>query len=176
MGADNRSVWLTFRDALFLNFRDVGSDYRWIDARRFMVSGPSDDNTILAALISEARYDDGYAAPIQTEPGPPSGIHGPYRLDAITAASFVATDRSAAIAALDEWAFQFSELPESFREKYRKFIDDLLPSSHRFYRLPNLRATAQHDWGWVVGTSGFIEIVAISPSSSALTLLVASDD
>ena len=159
-----------------LNFRDVGLDFRWIDARRFIVCGPSDDDTILAALISDVRYDGSYAEPTQTEPEPPNGIHGPYRLDVITAASFVAISRSAAIAAPDEWAFQFSELPESFTEKYRKFIDDLLPSSHRFCRLPDLRATAHHDRGWVVGTNGFIEIVSISPSSSALTLLVASDD
>jgi hypothetical protein len=44
------------------------------------------------------------------------------------------------------------------------------------YRLADLRATAEHDWGWVVGHGGFHEFVAIDHTASTLTLIVASDD
>ena len=43
-------------------------------------------------------------------------------------------------------------------------------------RLPDLRETSEQDWGWVVGTSGFHEVVIVERAASMLTLLVASDD
>ena len=55
-------------------------------------------------------------------------------------------------------------------------VDRVLAESHRLYRLDDLRAAAEHDWGWVVGAGGFIEIAAVSEHSEEVTLLVASDD
>lgn len=55
-------------------------------------------------------------------------------------------------------------------------VDRVLAESHRLYRLDDLRAAAEHDWGWVVGAGGFIEIAAVSEHSDEVTLLVASDD
>jgi hypothetical protein len=43
-------------------------------------------------------------------------------------------------------------------------------------RLPDLRESAEHEWGWVVGHTGFHEIVIIDRAAAMLTLLVASDD
>ena len=44
------------------------------------------------------------------------------------------------------------------------------------YQLPDLRDTAQHDWGWVVGNNGFHEFVLIDRRTDSVALLVASDD
>lgn len=41
---------------------------------------------------------------------------------------------------------------------------------------PDLRESAVHEWGWVVGHTGFHEIVIIDHAAAMLTLLVASDD
>jgi hypothetical protein len=42
--------------------------------------------------------------------------------------------------------------------------------------LEDLRATAEHEWGWVVGQGGFHEFVAIDRPAERLRLIVASDD
>jgi len=45
------------------------------------------------------------------------------------------------------------------------------------YQLPDIRATAQHDWGDVVGMeAGFHEFVIIDRAAGELALVVASDD
>ena len=44
------------------------------------------------------------------------------------------------------------------------------------YELPNIRATAQHDWGEVAGSDGFHEFVVINRENGELALIVASDD
>lgn len=44
------------------------------------------------------------------------------------------------------------------------------------FRLPDLRTSAEHDWGWVVGHAGFHEFVIVDRSAGLLTLIVASDD
>lgn len=46
----------------------------------------------------------------------------------------------------------------------------------RLYLLDDLRATDEHDWGWVVGNLGYIEIASISEGGDEIELLVASDD
>jgi hypothetical protein len=55
---------------------------------------------------------------------------------------------------------------------------EILPKldSDSIVRLPNLRESAEHLWGWVVGHTGFHELVIIDRASATLTLLVASDD
>jgi hypothetical protein len=44
------------------------------------------------------------------------------------------------------------------------------------YQLPDMRDTAQHDWGYVVGSDGFHEFVLINRQTNNVALLVASDD
>jgi hypothetical protein len=44
------------------------------------------------------------------------------------------------------------------------------------YRLPDLRDTAQHDWGASVGADGFYEFVLIDRHTNVVALVVASDD
>jgi hypothetical protein len=51
-----------------------------------------------------------------------------------------------------------------------------LLSCDAVYRLADLRETAEHDWGWVVGTSGFHEFLAVDRTTERLRLIVASDD
>lgn len=59
-----------------------------------------------------------------------------------------------------------------------KLVAEVLPrlDGDSIYRLPDLRTTAEHEWGWVVGHAGFHEVVIIDRSAAILTLLVASDD
>jgi hypothetical protein len=51
-----------------------------------------------------------------------------------------------------------------------------LLSCDAVYRLADLREAAEHDWVWVVGTSGFHEFLAVDRTTERLRLIVASDD
>ena len=51
-----------------------------------------------------------------------------------------------------------------------------VPDAADYNQLPDLRDTAQHDWGYVVGSDGFYEFVLINRHTKNVALLVASDD
>src|SRR5690349_13045888 len=133
---------LTFRDSPELNFRETGPDFRWIDCRRFIVDAAGDDRAILAALVADPWYDFSYAEPTPSEPGAREGIHGPYRIEAISAETFIEVDRVTVLTQLDEWVHRYGPLPDPFIAKYRTLVRELLPSGHRLFELPDIRSTA----------------------------------
>jgi hypothetical protein len=81
-------VEITHRRSEIIRFRDVASDFRWIDVKYFDVVSPGNHKEALAAVIANAWYDDDYASPSGALPVPSRGLHGPYSLDSIDVASF----------------------------------------------------------------------------------------
>ena len=60
-----------------LRFR---SDRRWIDVKHFVFPGDPTDLELLALLVGHRQFRDDYIGS-----GPrDSGVHGPYRLEAVT--------------------------------------------------------------------------------------------
>lgn len=134
------------------------------------------------------------------------GIHGPYRRDAIRESHYRRIDGAAAREELHDWIFDpqalqpadgpppptpsdpvLAEMIATSRPITTDEVVHLNPDippliawalddSRRLYRLDDLRETAEHDWGWVVGALGYIEIASISADGSEVALLVASDD
>ncbi|QJU56267.1 hypothetical protein SCB71_21225 (plasmid) [Herbiconiux sp. KACC 21604] len=175
-GTDATAAVLVHIDSPFLNFTETGPDFRWIDCRRFTIKSPGSDAEILASLVANDWYDHSFAEPTPSRPSPGARVHGPYRLDAISAATFSPVARVDALCQLEAWARKYDGAPLAFLAKVGAMIEDLLPTDWTVYELPDIRSFAQHDWGNVIGVDGFFEYVGVSPDRSKLTLIVASDD
>ncbi|MEN4449183.1 MAG: hypothetical protein EKK51_21110 [Mycolicibacterium sp.] len=67
--------------------------------------------------------------------------------------------------------------PQAQREELDREVCAHIQRATVIYRLPDIRATAQHDWGDIVGgDAGFHEFVVIDRTAGELALVVASDD
>ncbi|GAB0105907.1 hypothetical protein JMUB6875_48890 [Nocardia sp. JMUB6875] len=165
---------LTFDHELTIHL-DPGT-YHWISVKvfRFESAQPNHEQ-LLSALIAHPRYRDHYATDF-AEQGT-HALHGPYRLDAITADTFTPTTAEAARTLLQDWANTASG---SVPVKVQRELDERVFAwlgLGVLYRLPDLRPGAEHDWGWVVGAiNGFHELVSIDHKNRILTLVVAADD
>lgn len=74
------------------------------------------------------------------------------------------------------WANYDFLLPESATAAFEQYVFPPIRTANNIYQLADLRATAEHDWGYVVGFSGFHEFVAINGDTGRVALIVASDD
>jgi len=158
-----------------VHFNVFGYD-TWVDLKYFEIRPEESDVELLTALIAHEQYHDHYAGQDPTEQTHHS-LHGPYRLEAVTPGSFQAVSADSARDELMKWASSWVQ-DDDGPQVEAMLAAEVLPGvdGDAVLRLPDLRQTAEHDWGWVVGASGFHEIVAINRSSQMLTLLVASDD
>ncbi|MCU1425421.1 MAG: hypothetical protein JWM51_1712 [Microbacteriaceae bacterium] len=159
-----------------INFRDVGSDFRWIDIKTFDVPKLAPRKVLLDCVITHAWYDDDYASPSGALPEPSRGIHGPYALDKIRVSDFTEVSRSRCFEEITAWANQLGPLPADFVDRYQGRLSSLLAGATAIYRLADLGSDAEHKWGGHLGTMGFIEFIVVSATSSSLAILVASDD
>jgi hypothetical protein len=75
---------------------------------------------------------------------------------------------------LHRWANEWDGATAESHASVLAASRSVLPDGAVAFRLIDLRESAQHDWGWVLGD--FHEFVAIDRSTDTLTLVVASDD
>ena len=155
---------------------------QWVDIKVFTLPADVDDRTALALMIAHVRYRDSYASSTFEDA---KTIHGPYRLSAITPAIFTVVNaddvdsviRHWAEHVIRDWDENFVSWPQAQREALEREVYARTRQGTVIYQLPDIRATAQHDWGDVVGSdAGFHEFVIIDRSSGELALVVASDD
>ena len=131
----------------------------WVSIKVFDVPDGVDDRTALALLIAHVRYRDSYAG---TGDKDMVTIHGPYWLSAITADTFVVADPADTDTLIRTWAQYYAPWPEADREAMDREVYSRIAAATVIYELPDIRATAQHDWGEVVGGDGFLELVVIN--------------
>lgn len=167
---------ITHVNSEVLRFREVGSDYRWIDVKFFSYPGSGSHKDILAALIAHRWYDDDYASPSGALPEPSRGLHGPYSLDRISVSSFSKISARKCRDTVRTWAESLGPLPAEFTRKYDDMLAHLLTSASAVFQLTGLDDTARHRWDGHMGLLGFHEFVMISPASKTIALMVASDD
>ncbi len=146
--------------------------YQWISIKRFRFDPALSDRELLEALVTHTEYHDDYAGngSVNEEP-----IHGPYKLALITADTFRPGERETAQALLEHWANKLQPEPPESAAHINDSVLALFDTGE-VYELPDLRATSQHEWGWVVGLTGFHEYVVIDRRAAVLALIVASDD
>jgi hypothetical protein len=162
---------LVFQDHRLLKIHNGG--YQWIDVQIFAFSAAMDDGGVVGSLIRHVRYRHGYANPVYRDA---KIIHGPYWLKAISVESFSAVPAMAAGALIATWANYDAAVPESDYPVLDEWVYGPIREATSIYQLADLRDTAEHDWGYVVGYTGFHEFVVINRDAGRLTLIVASDD
>jgi len=176
LDCEKLTVEITHRRSEIIRFRDVASDFRWIDAKFFDVVGSGSHKDVIAAVIANAWYDDDYASPSGALPEPSRGLHGPYSLDSISVASFEKISPRKCRDAVRKWAGLLGPLPAEFTRRYEDFMADLLADATAVFKLTDLDDAARHEWDGHLGVLGFHEFVVISPTANTVALVVASDD
>jgi hypothetical protein len=161
---------LVYQRDVFINFR---TSRQWVLIKLFALPTNAYDREVLALLIRHARYRDSYAAPEFKDAGT---IHGPYWLSAITAEDFVPVSAADAEALLRTWANYTVPLNDDDSAAMEREVYPRIRQATCRYQLADLRDTAEHDWGYVVGSDGFHEFVLINRQTNDVALLVASDD
>jgi hypothetical protein len=161
---------LVFLRDVFINFRTTR---QWVLIKLFALPPDTDDHALLQLLIHHERYRDSYAAPEFRDAGT---IHGPYWLYAITPELFLPASAADAEAQIRAWAEDAAPLADGDRAALEDEVYPRIAGATGRYQLPDIRAAAEHDWGYVVGSSGFHEFVLIDRVTNSVALLVASDD
>ncbi|GAA1034362.1 MULTISPECIES: hypothetical protein [Amycolatopsis] len=157
---------------VFINFQD--RSYRWVSIKLFALPPiPVDDRTVLRLLLRHGRYRDDYAGGGDNLT---ALVHARYRLDLITLDSFTPADPTVEEQVLRTWAEQYDRLPAAVQAQMERELYPRLHSATSLYRLADLDENAYHEYGSVVGFSGFHELVLIDRDTGALALAVASDD
>jgi len=150
--------------------------YHWVSLKQFHIDPTLSDTELLDALVAHWAYHDHYAGQDAADQDHHS-LHGPYRLECISADAFRPARAAIAEALVQAWAEEATAGPPS--EPVQKLLDEKvypLLGVSSLLELPNLRPDAEHDWGWVVGRNAFHEYVEIDRPRQSLTLIVAADD
>lgn len=152
---------------------DVGF---WVDVKRFTIDEHASDEDLLRTLIAHPNFADHYAGQTVEDQHADGlhGLHGPYNLAQISPETYVEIEAAEAVGIVEAWVKELLPLPDGAEAAIRNQIVPLLQNVA--YRLPDIRATAEHEWGWVVGRDGFHEFVIIDRPNTTLSLVVASDD
>ncbi|MER5649012.1 hypothetical protein [Streptosporangium sp. NPDC002524] len=162
---------LAFASTTLVNFKD--GTYRWVDVKHFRLATPQDDEPLLTALLSHQLYRDDYLGADSRKDGGP--VHGPYRLDALSPASFEEVDQEAARATIHTWAGRYADLPETIAHDLEAEVYPLIRAATSRYRLRDLdEASRDDDLGWILGE--FHELILIDRNRDSLAVIVASDD
>jgi hypothetical protein len=148
--------------------------YQWVSIKLFALpSEPVDDHAALNLLLQHVRYRDSYASSVFKDS---MNLHGPYRLDTITTDSFTLSDGASAETTIRTWAEQLTPVPDAACDELQRELYPRIRNASRCYRLADPGKDALHDWGDVVGKTGFNEFVLIDRDGGSLALVVASDD
>lgn len=172
---------LVYQRKIFIN---PAVNRQWVSIKLFTLPADVDDQSALAAMIGHVRYRDSYAGTGDTDM---VDKHGPYWLSAITPQAFTVADPAAADTLIRTWTQydapwpgddrDYMPWPAVDREAMDREVHGRIQRATVIYQLPNIRATAQHDWGDLVGIdAGFHEFVIIDWAARELALIVASDD
>lgn len=146
----------------------------WIDGKRFRAERALSADAAVDALLAEPEYRDHYCSPENDSAGGP--LHGPYWADKIKPNDFQPVSRAECASILRRWREQWcGDEPDADADAVVDRALTLIGAATDRRYLRDLRAEAEHDWGWVVGFGGFHEFLLVLPDGE-VDLLVASDD
>ncbi|MEV0674008.1 hypothetical protein [Mycobacterium sp. NPDC050441] len=152
--------------------------YSWCILLTFTIPATAPADELIGNVLAHPRYGHDCISPWT---GVPDAVHGPYRLDSLKADVFQRCSPADAVASLWSWpatnlnAWVSTELLLS-RELVMAWTSPILTSADEIYRLTLPREGNEHDYGWVVGLSGFHEFLAVCRERGVATVIIASDD
>lgn len=175
-----RLPWLRLEQHTFTSL-DSGT-YMWVDHFVFSIDSTLPDEELLAGLIASAYYAHDFASPyrygadVGFEDRP---IHARWMADLLTVEMFTPVDPADARQSIHSWIDdEMLEPPQTPRTHSR--VDAVLDRAFAMgqtYRLDVPEGEElMHDYGFVVGATGYQEYVTIDRASETMHLLVASDD
>ena len=153
----------------------------WVQVTRFAIDATQPDRAILSSLIASPAYAYDYASPFDadakvTEPA----VHGRWWRDRIHVDLFEPWAPADAETLIKTWADHQDWYEPGYRQPHDvharlNSVYQILRSGH-LYKLINPGADDEHDYGYVTGTRGFHEFVAVDRLAHHLQVVVASDD
>ncbi|WP_406026216.1 hypothetical protein OH802_06490 [Nocardioides sp. NBC_00850] len=175
-----RLPWLRLEQHTFTSL-DTNT-FMWVDHFVFSIDSTLPDEELLTGLLSSADYAHDFASPyrygadVGFEDRP---IHARWFADLLTVQMFSRVDAVYARRSIHLWIVdEILEPPQTPRTHAR--VDAVLDralGSGEIYRLDVPEGDdLVHEYGFVVGATGFQEYVAIDWASETMHLLVASDD
>lgn len=155
-----------------VKFRD--HDFRWIDLKFFdLPDGVGSTEEALGMLFHDARYRDHYTA-AYSHHRDSENLHGPYQLDRISPASFEEIDEGQALETISNFVTTHGAATDETMREVQERVYPIIREGSARYRLRDLGAAAQHDFGWVL--QYFTELVLVDVPSRRLVLMVAAQD
>lgn len=175
-----RLPWLRLEQHTFTSLDK--NTFMWVDHFVFSIDSTLSDGEILAGLLSSADYAHDFASPyryradVGFEDRP---IHARWMADLLTVEMFTRVDPADARQSIHSWIDdEMLEPPQTPRTHSR--VDAVLDrafGSGETYRLDVPEGEElMHDYGFVVGATGYQEYVTIDRASETMHLLAASDD
>jgi hypothetical protein len=151
--------------------------YSWCMLLTFAFDCQPSAAELISALLAHPRYQDG----CWSKWTGPEGIHGPYRLEALSVNGFEPCSAAAAVHILNDWPASnlnpwVSDEMLLSQEIVAAWVSPLLIVANEIHRLAVPREGNEHDAGWVVGFGGFHEFIAIDRDRAELTLIIGTDD
>lgn len=172
---------LTLRDFALVRM-DPGT-YMWVDIKTFAITSAATDDELLAALMATPAYRDDYCSPFDPAPMdyPGAPRHAKWWLDRLAPSMFTrvaaehAVDIVTSWAVDQEWSAGYTGPSDETRYALRDEVFSLFAGGDVFELRPP-GGEAFHDYGSVVGCTGYHEFAVIDRESGVLHLIVAADD
>lgn len=175
-----RHAWLRLEQHTFTSLD--ASTYMWVDHFVFSIDSSLTDTELISGLITSADYAHDFASPyrygadVGFEDRP---IHARWIADMLTVQMFSRVEAAVARQTIHSWIDdEMLEPPQTPRthERVDAVLDRALGSGE-IYRLDVPEGEElMHEYGFVVGSTGFHEYVTIDRDAEIMHLLVASDD
>ena len=150
--------------------------YQFVVIREFgLPTGDSvDDRTVLTRVIASRAYRGSFVGVGDED----ATIHGPYRVDAITADSFLVVDAANAETLVRGWAEYAAPLPEVSRLEMDREVYPRMRAATSVYQLMPLPSEAlETEWRLGIGSAtGFHEFVVINRATGVVAVVMATDD
>lgn len=157
--------------------------YMWVDLKTFVITAAATDAELLAALMATSAYRDDYCSPF--DPArmdyPGASRHANWWLARLAPSMFTrvaaddAVDTVTSWAVDQEWSDGYTGPTDETRDTLRDEVLSLFAGGDVFELRPP-GDEAFHDFGGIVGCSGYHEFVVIDRGSRVLHLIVAADD
>lgn len=123
---------------------------QWVSIKVFALPADVGDRSALASMVAHVHYRDSYAGTGDTDM---VDKHGPYWLTAIIPETFVVADPAAVNTLIGTWAEYHAPWPAADREAMDREVYGRIQHAAVIYQLPDMRASAQHDWGGTLATT-----------------------
>jgi hypothetical protein len=157
--------------------------FMWVDLKAFDIIEARTNEQLLTALMAMPAYRHDYCSPFDPAdmdyPGP--ALHANWWLDRLAPSMFEAVDADVAVESVRAWAEDqdwvngYDGPSNETRERLRDNVLSLFADGEVF-KLHPPDDSAFHEYGGIVGGTGYHEFVVIDGERSVLHLIVATDD